>query len=56
VRGLRHEPVVPVSGGALPELSTTEPWDGQDADVALDEEMSLDDIMGGDDADTAAEL
>lgn len=49
VRNLRYEPVQPVAGGRLGTLATTEPWDGQDAAVELEDEFSLDDIMGGDD-------
>jgi hypothetical protein len=45
-------------GGKLGELETTAPWDGQDAAVAVEDEFSLDDIMGGDsdDGDSKAEL
>lgn len=47
VRALRYEPVVPVSGSRLGEVASREPWDGQDAAVELEDEFSLDDIMGG---------
>eukprot|EP00879_Flechtneria_rotunda_P008753 GHRR01009167.1.p1 GENE.GHRR01009167.1~~GHRR01009167.1.p1 ORF type:complete len:415 (+),score=150.40 GHRR01009167.1:625-1869(+) len=49
VRNLRYEPVQPVANGKLGDLVTHEPWDGQDAAVELEDEFSLDDIMGGDD-------
>jgi hypothetical protein len=47
VRNLRYEPVAPVgNGGRLGEVATQEPWDGRDAAVEMDDEFSLDDIMG----------
>jgi hypothetical protein len=49
VRNLRYEPVQPVTDGKLGEVETMEPWDGQDAAVEMEDEFSLDDIMGGDD-------
>jgi len=49
VRNIRYEPVQPVAGGKLGEVATLEPWDGNDAAVELEDEFSLDDIMGGDD-------
>eukprot|EP00882_Tetradesmus_deserticola_P001203 GHRQ01001301.1.p1 GENE.GHRQ01001301.1~~GHRQ01001301.1.p1 ORF type:complete len:457 (+),score=199.58 GHRQ01001301.1:162-1532(+) len=49
VRNLRYEPVVPVAGGKLGSLETIEAWDGQDAAVQVEDEFSLDDIMGDDD-------
>jgi hypothetical protein len=52
VRNLRYEPVQPVSDGKLGEVETLEPWDGQDAAVEMEDEFSLDDIMGGDDDKT----
>jgi hypothetical protein len=48
VRNLRYEPVQPVADGKLAEAQTLEPWDGQDAAVEMEDEFSLDDIMGGD--------
>jgi len=48
VRNLRYEPVQPVAGGKLGEVATLEPWDGKDAAVEMEDEFSLDDIMGGD--------
>jgi hypothetical protein len=53
VRDLRYEPVQAVTGGKLGELSTIEPWDGQDAAVSMEDEFSLDDIMGGGGDDAA---
>jgi hypothetical protein len=49
VRNLRYEPVAPVSGGKLGTVETIEAWDGQDAAVQVEDEFSLDDIMGDDD-------
>lgn len=49
VRNIRYEPVQPVNGGKLGEVVTHEPWDGKDAAVELEDEFSLDDIMGSDD-------
>eukprot|EP00883_Tetradesmus_obliquus_P011814 jgi/Sobl393_1/4620/SZX79247.1 len=49
VRNLRYEPVAPVANGKLAPLETTEAWDGQDAAVQVEDEFSLDDIMGDDD-------
>lgn len=54
VRNLRYEPVQSVAGGKLGEVQHHEPWDGQDAAVEVEDEFSLDDIMGGDDDDSAA--
>ncbi len=48
VRNLRYEPVQPVSGGKLGAVATSEPWDGQDAAVEMEDEFSLDDIMADD--------
>eukprot|EP00775_Hariotina_reticulata_P009043 gene9043-9214_t len=53
VRNLRYEPVQAVAGGKLGEVQHHEPWDGQDAAVEAEDEFSLDDIMGGDDDDSA---
>ena len=52
VRNLRYEPVQPVTNGKLGEVATLEPWDGQDAAVEMEDEFSLDDIMGGDEDKT----
>lgn len=49
MRNLRYEPVQPVADGKLAEAATLEPWDGQDAVVEMEDEFSLDDIMGGGD-------
>jgi hypothetical protein len=49
VRNLRYEPVAPVTGGKLGKVETIEAWDGQDAAVQVEDEFSLDDIMGDDD-------
>lgn len=49
MRNLRYEPVQPVADGKLAEAETLEPWDGQDAAVEMEDEFSLDDIMGGGD-------
>lgn len=38
-----------MTDGKLGEVETMEPWDGQDAAVEMEDEFSLDDIMGGDD-------
>lgn len=39
---------VPVSGGSVPAPKALAAWDGKDAAEAVEEEFSLDDIMGGD--------
>eukprot|EP00878_Enallax_costatus_P001518 GHUV01001669.1.p1 GENE.GHUV01001669.1~~GHUV01001669.1.p1 ORF type:complete len:459 (+),score=78.64 GHUV01001669.1:164-1540(+) len=49
VRNIRYEPVQPVTGGKLGEVVTLQPWDGKDAAVEVEDEFSLDDIMGSDD-------
>lgn len=49
VRNIRYEPVQPVAGGKLGDVVTLEPWDGKDAAVEVEDEFSLDDIMGSDD-------
>lgn len=44
------ERVEPISG-SLAEAATTTPWDGQDVEVAEEEEFSLEELMGDDDKD-----
>jgi protein disulfide-isomerase A6 len=41
---------------SLPQLSTVEPWDGEEGTAAFEEEFSLDDLMGDDDEDGKGEL
>lgn len=34
----------PVKGAALPEIQTTEPWDGKDGELPADDDIDLSDI------------
>lgn len=43
-----RQPTIKIGDGELPTIVTAEPWDGKDGQV-VEEEMSLDDIMGWDD-------
>lgn len=41
---------------SLPEVATIAPWDGKDAQVQIEDEFSLEDIMGGDEPSGKSEL
>eukprot|EP00877_Chromochloris_zofingiensis_P007928 jgi/Chrzof1/3389/Cz12g23180.t1_PDI4 len=45
VKNIRWEPVNKILGDQLAEVATTQPWDGKDAEVELEDEFDLDDIM-----------
>lgn len=45
-----RQPTVPLRNGDVPKIVTVTPWDGQDG-APIEEEMSLDEIMGWDDDD-----
>lgn len=44
-----YERVAPLAGGAgaLPEAATVAPWDGLDGKAEVEDEFSLEELMGG---------